>query len=315
MTPPVQRRPVVPVIVGPTASGKTALSLEVARRVPAEIVSADSRQVYRRMDIGTAKPGPDEMRRVPHHCIDIADPSETFNAVRFAEAGRDAVSGILSRNRLPVAVGGSGLYLRALVDGLFDGGFRDAGLRSRLNREASESGTAALYGRLCRTDPEAAARIHPNDLKRIVRALEVAELSGRPISQLQREKTRPAVFDTLWFGIRWKREELTRRIDARVDRMMEAGFLGEVTALLASGLTAADNAMDSLGYRELTAHLDGRMNLAEAVAEIKMHTRQFAKRQMTWFRPDARIRWFDVRNESDFEPFSEIIVRETGAPG
>ncbi len=309
------RRPAVPIIVGPTASGKTGLSLMVARRIPAEIVSADSRQVYRRMDIGTAKPDPDARRIVPHHCIDIADPSESFNAGRFADAGRAIVADILSRQRLPVAVGGSGLYLRALVDGLFDGGFRDHGLRSRLTREAAESGTTGLHNRLRIADPEAAERIHPNDLKRIVRALEVAELSGRPMSRIQREETRPADFNALWYGVRWPRDDLNRRIDRRVDRMMEAGFLEEVRGLLASGLTAADPAMDALGYRELTAHLQGRLTLDDAVEEIKKRTRQFAKRQMTWFRPDGRIRWFDVNDESDFEALAEIIVREAGRSG
>ncbi|MBN2201518.1 tRNA (adenosine(37)-N6)-dimethylallyltransferase MiaA [bacterium] len=309
------RQPAVTVIAGPTAAGKTGLSLMVARRVPAEIVSADSRQIYRRMDIGTAKPGPDARRLVPHHCIDIADPSEVFNAGIFAETGRAAVSDILSRDRLPVAVGGSGLYLRALVDGLFGGGFRDHGLRSRLNREAAESGTAALHDRLRTSDPEAAEKIHPNDLKRIVRALEVAELSGRPMSRMQREETRAADFKTLWYGVRWPREDLHRRIDDRVDRMMQAGFLEEVRGLLASGLTAADPAMDALGYRELTAHLQGRLTLEDAIEEIKKRTRQFAKRQMTWFKPDSRIRWFDVNDESDFEAIAEIIAREAGPSG
>lgn len=309
------RQPAVTVIVGPTASGKTGLSLMVAGRVPAEIVSADSRQVYRGMDVGTAKPDPEARRRVRHHCIDIADPSEAFNAGMFAEAGRAAVADIQSRGRLALAVGGSGLYLRALVDGLFDGGFRDHGLRDRLNREAAESGTAALHDRLRAADPESAERIHPNDLKRIVRALEVAELSGRPMSRMQREETRPADFNSLWYGIRWPREDLNRRIDDRVDRMMETGFLEEVRGLLTSGLTAEDPAMDALGYRELTAHLQGRLTLDDAVEEIKRRTRQFAKRQMTWFRPDSRIRWFDANAESDFEAFAEVIGREALRPG
>ncbi len=308
-------QPAVPVIVGPTASGKTGLSLMVARRVPAEIVSADSRQVYKGMDIGTAKPDPDARRLAPHHCIDIADPSDVFSAGMFAEAGRAAVADILSRGRLPVAVGGSGLYLRALVDGLFDGGFRDHGLRSRLNREAAESGTAALHDRLRAADPDAAERIHPNDLKRIVRALEVAELSGRPMSRMQREETRRADFNARWYGVRWPRESLNRRIDDRVDRMMRAGFLEEVRGLLASGRTAADPAMDALGYRELTAHLQGRLTLEDAVEAIKRRTRQFAKRQMTWFRPDSRIRWFDANAESDFETFAEVIAHEAASTG
>lgn len=315
MTRAALRPPAVTVIVGPTASGKTGLSLMVAKRVPAEIISADSRQVYRRMDIGTAKPDPDARRLVRHHCIDVADPSEVYSAGMFAEAGRAAVADILSRGRLAVAVGGSGLYLRALVDGLFDGGFRDHGLRTRLNREAIESGTAALHDRLRAADPDSAEKIHPNDLKRIVRALEVAELSGRPMSRMQREETRPADFNTLWYGVRWPRESLYRRIDDRVDRMMRAGFLEEVRGLLASGRTGADPAMDALGYRELTAHLQGRLTLDDAVEAIKMRTRQFAKRQMTWFRPDSRIRWFDANAESDFEAFAEVIAQESARTG
>ena len=264
-----------------------------------EIVSADSRQVYRHMDIGTAKPSPEEREKIPHHCIDIRDPDEFFSAGEYGKLARRIVSEILTRGRLPIVVGGSGLYIRALVDGVFSGDFRDPVLRMKLNRQADEMSLECLYDRLRQIDPVAAQKIHPNDRKRIVRALEVCELSGRPVSKIQEEKTEPADFVPEFWGLRWPREVLYRRIEERVDRMMDAGLVKEVERLLGNGYGPELNSLDSVGYKEVFGYLDGNTTLAETVALIKQNTRRFAKKQMTWFRRDRRIQWIDVEEPVD----------------
>lgn len=298
----------IPILVGPTASGKTDLSLRIAERLSFEILSADSRQVYRHMDIGTAKPTEEERRRVPHHCIDIADPDAVFSAGQYGMLARGIVRGILSRNKTALVVGGSGLYIRALVDGIFHGNFRDEGVRRRLNEEAEGLGLESMHRCLRDVDPVAAGRIHPNDRRRIIRALEVCAISGRPLSRLQKEGTEPADFDPLFFGLNWPRDVLYERIERRVDRMMEKGLVDEVRKLKETGYSPAHNAMDSVGYREIFHHLDGRITLEEAVALIKKNTRRFAKRQMTWFRSDRRIEWMEVRDSMEFDGMADRIV-------
>jgi tRNA dimethylallyltransferase len=302
------RKPGIPILVGPTASGKTDVSLRIAERTSVEILSADSRQVYRHMDIGTAKPSEDERRRVPHHCIDIADPDAVFSAGQYGILARRIVHDILSGNKTALGVGGSGLYIRALVDGIFHGNFRDEEVRRRLSEETDGLGLEAMHRRLRVVDPDAAGRIHVNDRKRIIRALEVCAISGRPLSRLQKEGTEPADFNPLFFGLNWPREVLYDRIERRVDRMMDNGFVDEVRKLKESGYSPAHNALDSVGYREIFQHLDGRINLEETVALIKRNTRRFAKRQMTWFRSDHRIEWIEVSDSKEFERIADRIV-------
>lgn len=303
-------RPRVLLLVGPTGSGKTECALSVASRIPCEIVSADSRQLYRGMDIGTAKPSEAERRAVLHHAIDVIDPHDTFSAGRYGETARAIVLDVLERGRVPLVVGGSGLYIRALVDGLFRGDFRDAELRERLQRDADEGGLDGLYRRLWESDPDAAQAIHVNDRKRIVRALEVVLASGIPISRLRREHQTPAEFDPVFFGLEWPRDMLSARIDRRVERMVENGLIDEVRNQLNLGYSLRDNALDSVGYKEVILHLEGQMEWKDTVALIKRNTRRFAKRQMTWFRRDKRIQWITVQGEDDLEKAADRITEE-----
>ena len=278
-------------LTGPTACGKTELALALAQRVPLEIISMDSALVYRGLDIGTAKPSPAIRGAVPHHLIDILDPTESYSAGRFARDAGALIDEIRGRGRLPLLVGGTLLYLRALRDGLSPLPRADRSVRAELDAQAAELGLKALHDRLRRVDPEAAARIAPSDRQRIQRALEVHALTNRPISELQRaddERKRPGVLAIAL--VPESRAELATRIERRFDAMVEAGFLAEVERLRARGDLDADMpAMRAVGYRQLWAHLDGRYTWDEARAKAIVATRQYAKRQLTWLRGDTRI--------------------------
>jgi tRNA dimethylallyltransferase len=279
-----ERGTTVMTIVGPTAVGKTGVAVAVARALDGEIVSADSRQVYRGMDIGTAKPGPGEVEAAPHHLIDIVDPSERYDAARFAADAEKAMASILERDRTPIVVGGTGFYVTSLFRGLFEGPGRHPAIRARLEREVEASGPQSLHDRLAAVDPESARRIHPNDTVRTIRALEVHEATGRPLSSWHGSGRRNARFRPWYVVLTMERALLYERIERRVDRMIERGLLEEVTALVASGrLAAGMPAADALGYRELLPVVRGERELDDAVAQIKQSTRRFAKRQMTWF--------------------------------
>ncbi len=291
------------VIVGPTAVGKTEVALEVAARLRGEIVSCDSMQVYRGMDIGTAKPSLAERARIPHHVIDVADPDEPFNVARFQELARAAIDDIVARGASPILVGGTGLYVQAVVDGfLFPWSGASADIRRSLEREARERGVQALHARLEEVDRVAARKIHPNDARRIIRALEVYLSTGRPISDLwtagavgRGGRGRALPPDSLVvIGLVRDRESLYERIDRRCERMVAAGLADETAQLLARGYERALTAAQALGYREMVAYLRGRSTLAEAVALIKRNTRRYAKRQLTWFRADPRVEWVDL---------------------
>ncbi|MFH1983950.1 MAG: tRNA (adenosine(37)-N6)-dimethylallyltransferase MiaA [Pseudomonadota bacterium] len=285
------------VVCGPTAVGKTGAAIALAARFGGEIVNADSMQVYRLMDIGTAKPTADEQACVRHHLVDVADPEESFDAARFARMGRAAIAEIAGRGRVPIVAGGTGLYIKALLYGLAKQAPSDAAVRRCLRREAEQMGAAALHRRLAAVDSETAARVHPNDSVRIVRALEVYTLSGRPISAHHRDHGfADAPFDTFKIGLDMDRQSLYARIDQRVDAMMTAGLAAEVRDLLARGYSPELRSMQSLGYRHMVAFLDGRTSIDEAVATLKRDTRHFAKRQFTWFRADAEIRWTRVED-------------------
>jgi len=296
-------------IVGPTASGKSALALELADRLGGEIVSADSRQIYRGLDVGTAKPTPAERVRIPHHCLDLVDPGESFDVARFRTAAAGAIAAIAARGHVPLVVGGTGLYVRALLRGLCPAPPRAPALRAELEAAVAAEGSAALHRRLAALDPAAAARVAPRDTVRIVRALEVALATGVPLSRWQAEHRfaeRP--YDALVIGLARPTAELDARIAARANAMVAAGFLDEVSALVARGVV-----VDAVGYREMLACVDGRTDVATAVAATVRATRRFAKRQRTWFRREPDVVWHHP--EADVDAIVAATTAFVVAPG
>ncbi len=305
-------------LVGPTAVGKTAAALALADRIPLEIaerpalevVSADSMQVYRGLDILSAKPSPDERARVPHHLIDVLDVTEPFSAAEFTRLADAAIAGIRNRGKLPLVVGGTGLYIKALADGIFDGPEASSEIRSRLLAEAETSGVETLHARLADVDPKAAARIAHNDLRRIVRALEVHETTGRPISEHQTEWQQPT--PCLMLGLHMPRAALYRRIDERVEAMVDAGVVEEVERLVQAGIERSPTAMQAIGVAEIIGVLRGGCTLDEAKRLIKRNTRRYAKRQSTWFRKDSRVQWYEATGDgSVVAPLVKAIQEHT----
>jgi tRNA dimethylallyltransferase len=285
-------RPRIVCLAGPTASGKTELALWLAERIDAEIVSADSRQIYRFLDVGTAKPSAEERARVAHHGLDLVDPGELFDAARYRTSALAAIADIHARGRAVLVVGGTGLYLRALVRGLCPAPPRVPALRSVLDRSRAARGGPALHAGLTTVDPEAAARIDPHDGVRVVRALEVALASGVPLSRWQAaHRFAEQPFEAMLIGLARPVEELAARIEARARAMIAAGFLDEVRALAARGFAADAPGLTAVGYRELRAHLEGRGGLADALAATVQATCRFAKRQRTWFRREPGLVW------------------------
>jgi tRNA dimethylallyltransferase len=280
--------PPILVILGPTASGKSALADELARANQAEILSVDSMQVYRGMDIGTAKPTAAEQARVPHHLIDVADPNELFTVAKFVELA-DTVIADAAKRRVPlIATGGTPLYYKALFEGLFDGPQADESLRASLALIPNEQ----LHERLSKIDPAAAARIHANDSRRMIRAIEVFELTGQPITSFQTDWDSAKLrHKAIFVGLQWDKESLNRRINARVKAMIAAGWVEETRMLLQRFGELSQTAAEATGYRELIDHLAGRMRLDDAIEQIKIATRQLARRQMKWFRRFANVRW------------------------
>lgn len=284
--------PKVAVLVGPTAVGKTAVALHLAGALGAEIVNADSLQLYRELDIGTAKPTPAERARVRHHLVDVADPDETYDAARYAREGRAVIADMHRRGIPPLVVGGTGLYIKALLAGLFHQEEAVQAVRPRLARELVDLGLPTLWARLRSLDPAAAQRLAPGDTYRILRALEVVEATGRPISALHTaHRFQDCPYATLKIGLNLPREELYRRIEDRVDFMMAQGWLEEIRKQLLR-YPPKIKPLQALGYRHLVAVLQGRLSLEEAVEQTKQETRRFAKRQLTWFRADPEVRWF-----------------------
>ena len=273
------------VLTGPTGSGKSAVALELAERLGCEIVAMDSMTLYRGMDVGTAKPTPAERARVPHHLIDVLDPWESGSVAWWLGRADEACQLIRTRGKRPLFVGGTPFYLKALTCGLFDAPPVDPRIRAGLEAEAAQTGPDALHRRLAEVDPPTAARLHPNDVRRVVRALEVFAATGRPISSFQQTWAAPETHTLIpCVMLDWPRDELYRRIDARVDAMLAAGWLDEVRRLAADPRGMGKEASQALGYRELRLHLNNGGDWAAAVTEIKTRTRQFAKRQLTWFR-------------------------------
>jgi tRNA dimethylallyltransferase len=295
------------ILIGPTGVGKTEVGYHLAVLLGGEIVSADSRLVYRGMDIGTAKPSRAMRDRVVHHLIDIRNPDEAYTCKTFEKEGRGAVRDILARGKTPVVVGGTGLYVRALTDGIFEGPGRDEALRARLAREAEAEGRQYLWEKLKSVDPDKARTVDPKNLVRVVRALEIYELTGRRMSELERE-AEPLGIPYVRVGLTRAREELYGLIDRRVDAMLEAGLIEEVRRLAEEGYGETSALRDSLGYQEVLAYLDGSITYAEAVRLIKRNTRRFAKRQMTWFRKEEDITWLDITGRTDFPQIAKEIA-------
>lgn len=279
-------------LVGPSASGKSALALDLARHVPLEIVSCDSLQVYRGLDIGSAKPSADERAQVRHHLLDVVEPHEDFSAARWVVLARQALAEIAGRGRLPLIVGGTGLYLKALLQGLFEGPSRDERLRSRLERWAARRGPLRLHGLLARIDSQAAARLHPHDLVRVVRALEVYRLTRRRLSDHLAQPQRGLEgYDVRVIGLAPGRPELRRRVAARTAAMFERGLLAETADVLSRYGGQAPRPLRAIGYRQALDCLAGRLDEAAARARVTLETMQYTKRQMTWFRHQARVEW------------------------
>lgn len=321
MTGPGAIRPLI-ALVGPTGSGKSTLALALAEHLGTEIISADSMQFYRGMEIGTAAPSPADRARVPHHFVAFLEPGEDMAAGRYQQMARTEVARIQAEGKTPVAAGGSGMYVSALIDELFDGPGRDQEVRARLEDEARTLGNEHLLARLRMVDPDYAAGLTSvNDRVRIVRALEVFEVAGRPYSVLHREHRRRAEsLPSLQFALRYdNRQDLYERINQRVLQMVDEGWLREVEALLDRGLGPQVARLKALGYREMMAHLEGRQTLDEAIAATQMHHRRYAKRQLTWFNADPRIHWLPagpgISRDQQLDALLAEVERATPAEG
>ena len=302
-------------IVGPTAAGKSELALRLAQRFGGEIVNADSRLVYRGMDVGTGKPSPAELANVAHHIVDVVDPDETYNLALYLEEANGAIRGVDSRGRLPLLVGGTGQYVWALLEGFSAPQVPPSpSLRERLETQARDEGHDALWARLREVDPESAGRIDPRNVRRVVRALEVTLESGVPFSQARKRERPP--YRSLVIGLTIERAELYRRIDRRVEGMITAGWLGEAARLQGSGYLPDLPAMGAIGYREMAAYVTGKLSLEEATLRIKGATHRFARRQYAWFRlSDPRISWLDAASPDTFEAAAALVDSHLAATG
>ena len=296
-------QPKILCVVGPTACGKTKMGVLLARRFNGEVVSVDSMQIYRGMTIGTAAPTADETDGVPHHMVAIADPGESWSVARFVEEADRCIQDILARGKLPVLVGGTGLYLDAIIAGrTFAPGQSGGAVRLELERRLAAEGIAPLLQELGAVDPEAAQRLHPSDEKRILRALEVWLETGKTITEHNKEtQSIPNKYHPIYLGFAFRdREDMKKLIDLRVDRMVEEGLVGEIEALLASGVRADTTALQAIGYKEFLSAMKGERTIEEAVEEVKLRSRQYAKRQLTWLRRNGDIHWFLWEKERDF---------------
>jgi len=295
-------------LVGPTCVGKTAVALELAKIVPLEIIAADSMQVYQGVNIGTAKPSSEEQKAVRHHLIDAVKPSETFDVCLFVKLASAAIEKVQKLKKIPLVSGGTGFYIKALIDGLFEGPSKDESVRRRLEEEGEILGWEALYKRLQKIDAAAAAAIPCGNHRRVVRALEVHEITGRPISSFQNQWVNPRQ-DVVIFGLERDRVSLRERIGQRVDQMFVDGLVEEARRLLSLGIEKNSTVMQAIGYKEIFDHLRGEISLDEARGLIKTNTRRFAKRQMTWFKKDKRVQWFLCKENEK----ASVIARRIAA--
>lgn len=299
-------------IAGPTASGKTAVAVELAVRHQGEVVSADSMQIYKGMNIGTAKPTKEEMRGIPHHLLDVAEPDKNFSVAEYTALAAAAIADIAGRGKLPILAGGTGLYLRAVTDHLdFSEGHSDEAFRMELNNCVQQEGTDFLHQELKKIDPESSKRIHPNDVKRMIRALEVYHVTGITMTEHQKKAAaRPSPYETFRVGLWYEREKLYERINRRVDRMLQQGLEQETAVLLKK---MHGTSFQSIGYKEMERYFQGGISLQEAAEEIRRASRRYAKRQMTFFRADKRIQWVDATDRTAAEVADEIELLQ-GVP-
>ena len=310
--------PKIVCVVGPTACGKTTLGVLLAKKFNGEVVSADSMQIYRGMTVGTAAPTPEEMDGVPHHMVAVADPAEQWSAARYAQAATPIIDDILARGKLPILVGGTGLWMDAVVRGHgFAGGHAGGEVRRQLQQRLEREGIEPLLAELRQVDPASAERLHPADEKRILRALEVYLETGKTITAHNEEtKKLPPRYDAVWIGLQFEdRADMKALIDRRVDKMVEEGLLEEVRGLLESGLPRESTALQAIGYKEFLGVADGTATEAEAIEEVKLRSRQYAKRQLTWLRKNSDIHWIFWKKERDFERALQVSTEILTAEG
>ncbi len=294
------------VIGGPTASGKTALSVELAKRLDGEIVSADSMQIYKYMDIGSAKPSKEEKEGVPHHLMDVAEPTENFSLGDYLALARKVIAEIHERGKLAVVVGGTGLYINSLVNNIELTDEQDTIIiREKLTEFAEKNGNEALHNRLRAVDPESAERIHPNNVKRVMRAIEIYESTGKTMTESLKDSIKPPIYKAVQYGINYDRAVLYDRINRRVDIMIEQGLVDEVKKLVEMGCRRDNTSMQGIGYKEVLDYLDGKVTLEEMAEEIKQATRRYAKRQITWFKRNDMI-WLDAE-KIDYDVLSDEV--------
>lgn len=305
-----ERKPLV-VLTGPTAIGKTAVSIAFAKAIDGEILSADSMQVYRGMDIGSAKITKEEMQGVPHHLLDILEPEESFDVMQFQQLAKEAIAGIYDRGHIPILTGGTGFYIQAVLYDIVFTEETDSNIRKALEAEAEEKGVEYLHRKLQEVDPVTAENLHPNNKKRVIRALEFYELNGYPLSaHNEREHQRISPYLFRYYILHEKRDVLYERIEKRVDEMLDRGLVEEVQALKNKGLTRNMVSMQGLGYKEILDYLNGACTLEEAVETIKKETRHFAKRQLTWFRREKEVTWVDKADFPDNDALTECLLQD-----
>ena len=298
------------VIVGPTCSGKTDLAISLAEKIPSEIISADSRQIYKHLTVGTAKPTQNELQKAKHHFIDFLGPDVNYNVSKFEKDALAIIEKLQKSNQTPIIVGGSGLYIRAIVDGIFDTVDTDQEYRLQLMKQREEYGNEYLLEKLKEVDPKSAQKLIPQNWKRIIRALEVYKITGKPIWKLQQEYKREFNIEFQQFGLNWEREILYDNINLRVDKMIDEGLVDEVKSIIDMGIDKKINALNTVGYKEIIEYLDEKISLERAIELIKRNTRHYAKRQLTWFRKDERVKWIDIKSKSEFPKITESILKD-----
>ncbi len=303
----MSKLPTILVLVGPTASGKTALAFSIAKRIPVEIISADSRQIYKHLTIGTAKPSEKELHQIPHHFIDLLEPDQKFNAGDFQEQGRKIISQILDKKKLPIIVGGTGLYVQAIVDGFFEQPKISGEVREQLELRLVREGKEALFKELQSIDSESAQTMDASKYRRVIRALEIFHETGTPISQFHKQHNVNKMYNAHFFGLNWERSKLYERINNRVDKMFAEGFLDEVKQLKENGFDDRFQSLQTVGYTEAFAFLRNEISKERMIELMKQNTRRFAKRQMTWFRKEERIQWFDISGEDQIDEIAKKL--------
>lgn len=296
------------VIAGPTGSGKTKVSIELAKKINSEIISADSRQIYMHLDIGTAKPSNEDLETVKHHFINYLYPDENYNVSRFENNALEVVEKLFNNNKIPIVAGGSGLYIHAIVDGIFDAVDADDEFRQEFNLKREKFGNEYWYEELKKLDPQSASEMLPQNWKRVMRALEVYHLSGQPIWKFQRDYKRETNINFIQFGIEWPREILYDNINNRVVTMISNGLVDEVKSILNAGYNSNLNSLNTVGYKEIISYLQNEISLDRAVELIKRNTRHYAKRQLTWFRKDKRIHWIKIQSGEQLKEIPDYII-------